>query len=147
MEGLSPNHETRVFALLDDGAMEAIPAPRYAALLRGEPGMPQYARRRARIADLYVELHDGRPATVSNETYSILYFDDVGKARPLPDADLIRENKSLHVASLIDPYADAPRTRHGHPVPAATSWTPTTDERSTRGCSHVASRRPRPRRC
>jgi hypothetical protein len=121
-------HHTRIFLLLDDGTILPVAQHQYAKLVKGEAGMPELALRRARVADWYVAKAENGGFQVDNETYSTLYFDEAGKAQPLPDADLIRENKSLHVASAVDPYAER-NDNARRAAPADSCWSPTPAER------------------
>lgn len=112
---------THIFFLSDDGAIEPIAQHDYADVVTGKCRMPRYALRRIRVADWYAGEGADEPV-VLNETYSVLYFDESGSARPSADPALIRENKSLHVGMGTDPYDQERRS-------ADETWTPTRSER------------------
>jgi hypothetical protein len=78
-------HLTRVFALLEDGSIVPIEQSAYASIVRGEISVPEHASRCLRIVDWYVRYEDDRPMSVDNETYQLLWFDEVGRARPQAD--------------------------------------------------------------
>lgn len=78
-------HETRIFFVLDTGQVEPIPQTEYAKLLRGDLALPEYANETVRLADWYVELADGRPVALRDETYSLLRFDAHGRVAPPRD--------------------------------------------------------------
>ena len=68
--------------------------------MRGEITLPEYVGRRIRVADFYVFLQDGAPAEIENETYSFLYFDDVGHADPCGAKCSLDENHAFYQAAL-----------------------------------------------
>lgn len=84
--GCVKSHRTKVFFLLQDGAVRHLDQSLYAQVARGEIVIPEFASRCMRLADLYV-LYDGEmPISIDNETYVILWFDGTGLARPHSDA-------------------------------------------------------------
>ena len=76
------HHLTKLFALLEDGAIVPIAQPIYASLVRREIAMLEYASRCIRIADWYVGYEGDHAVSVDNETYQILWFDEAGRAWP-----------------------------------------------------------------
>jgi hypothetical protein len=52
----------------------------YVALVRGEAATPQFASQTLRLAEWYVRLQAGEPASVVNETYALLSIDREGRA-------------------------------------------------------------------
>lgn len=72
------------FVFLLDSSDEVHPVPHglYVALARGEATIEAMAGRTLRVADWYVRLNGGAPETVVNETYSLVLFDEQGRAKP-----------------------------------------------------------------
>lgn len=76
----STHHASYVFLLDVQGAVHPIPHHLYVELVRGEAVNPQLAGQTARLAEWYVRMERGRPATLVNETYALLSFDAEGRA-------------------------------------------------------------------
>ncbi len=70
-------HASYVF-LLDADSIHAVPHGLYVALARGLAAAPALAGQSLRLADWFVQLKDGEPASVVNESYSQLRFDASG---------------------------------------------------------------------
>lgn len=77
--------ETCIFFVHDHRRLERIAQHTYADVVTGKRAMPRLAGRRVRVADWYVERAVDGPGGVRNETYTILSFDEVGRALPVPD--------------------------------------------------------------
>ena len=75
-------HETRLFIVFPAGRIEPLPHDQYLRLLRGELALLRHASQTLRIADWYLEIRDGRPVSLVNETYSRLRFDARGRVCP-----------------------------------------------------------------
>ena len=102
-------HRTHLFIVLHTGQVEPLPQSQYVKLLRGELASPDYANETVRLADWYVEVRQGRPVALHNETYSLLHFDEKGHVRKQLDSEHAwapshDERKVLH--SLV--FATAP---------------------------------------
>lgn len=92
--------------MLEDGKVRPVPQRDYVRLLRGEVHLPQHANKPVRVADWYVDVRDGRPASVVNETYSVLHLD----ARGAIDWSRCRlgtgRNRALYEALRASAYDD-----------------------------------------
>ena len=81
-------HASYVFLLDDLGEVHPLPHALYVALARRQATAPLLARRVLRVADWYVRMHDGEPASIANETYALARFDEQGGFQQTPaDAD------------------------------------------------------------
>ncbi len=126
-------HRTEIFFLFDDGAIRRIPQATYADVVSGRATVPELARLRVRVADWYTRHPADGAVEIDNETYTVLYFDEVGSAQLFPEPDLIAENKSLHAATVADPYsgtADRSEVEHRAVSDTEFRWRPSDDERS-----------------
>ncbi|GAC1407457.1 MAG: hypothetical protein NVSMB6_05140 [Burkholderiaceae bacterium] len=73
------SHASYVFLLDTEGNIHPLPHTFYVALARGLTAAPTLADRTLRLVDWFVQLENGAPGRVINETYSRLYFDSTGK--------------------------------------------------------------------
>lgn len=71
-------HASYVFLLDADSSIHAVPHGLYVALARGFAAAPVLAGQTLRLADWFVQLKDGEPDSVVNESYSQLRFDANG---------------------------------------------------------------------
>jgi hypothetical protein len=125
-------HQSYIFFLFEDGQIQPVPQPTYAALMRGELTMQKYAGKRVRIADLYVSLQDGVPVEIENETYSFLFFDETGHAVACGGNFSLEENHRFYQAALNSRYSNIDCDPQVHNVRESIgndfSWLPTDDE-------------------
>lgn len=100
------SHKTFIFFVPDDGEIKLMTRMDYVRLLRGEGRLLQHANKAVRVADWYAELHDGRAATLVNETYSVLQLDERG-AVDWPRCRVGRSrNQALYEALRSSSYDD-----------------------------------------
>lgn len=67
------------FYLFTDAGMQRIPQRVMEGLCHGEDAMPQFAETKQRVANVIVELDDGKPSRILEATGSYLHFDKHGK--------------------------------------------------------------------
>ena len=75
-------HASYVFLLDESSGVHPVPHALYVALARGEATAQAMAGQTLRLADWYVLMQGGAPATVVNETYSLVRFDAGGRVEP-----------------------------------------------------------------
>lgn len=72
-------HASYIFLLDEAGTTHPVPHALYVALARHEAVAPTLANQTLRLADWYVRLKDGEPASIINETYGIYQVDAQGR--------------------------------------------------------------------
>jgi hypothetical protein len=77
---VTAHHASYAFLLTEQGEVHPLPHRVYVALVRGEAATPQFASQTLRLAEWYVRLQAGEPASVANETYALLSIDREGRA-------------------------------------------------------------------
>lgn len=77
---VTAQHASYAFLLTEQGEVHPLPHRVYVALVRGEAATPQFAGQTLRLAEWYVRLQAGEPASVVNETYALLSIDRDGRA-------------------------------------------------------------------
>ena len=127
-------HQTQIFIVLDTGQIEPLPHGQYVRLLCGELALPEYANQTLRIADWYVEIRDGRPVSVHNETYSLLHFDEHGRIHRPHERHGERANRAFYQvlvnSSYSDPDEDPAVQRLRKELHSEYAWMPSDAERS-----------------
>lgn len=128
-------HQTHIFIVLDTGQVEPLPQARYVKLLRGELQLPHYANRSVRIADWYVEVKEGRPVAIANETYSLVHLDERGQVRWPHERHGKRLNRAFYNAltnsAYSDPDEDPAVRRLRRELRSEYAWRPSDQERRT----------------
>lgn len=81
-------HASYVFLLDAAGGVHSVPHELYVAMARGLASLPAFAGQDLRLADWYVQLKNGVPDTVVNESYSQLRFDAEGYVHPSAKSDV-----------------------------------------------------------
>lgn len=72
------NRSFRVYLFADDG-IQRISQRVMEGLCHGQDAMPQFANTKQRVANVIIELENGKPARILDATGSFLHFDDKGK--------------------------------------------------------------------
>lgn len=136
-------HRTEIFFLLDTGQIEPLPHAQYVKLLRGESTLTDYANQTVRVADWYVEVRDGRPCSVHNETYSLLHFDEHGRVCWPHERHGKRANRmfydTLTTSTYSDPDEDPAVQQLRRELRSEYAWLPSDDERRTLHAALFAS--------
>lgn len=126
-------HQSYIFFLSEDGQILFMPTSTYAALVRGETTLHEYAGRQIRVADLYVALQENTPTDIQNETYSFVSFDESGRADPHHGSFSLEQNNDFYQAALHSRYDDIycdPEIRElRNKISDEFSWLPTNEER------------------
>lgn len=126
-------HQTRIFVVFSRGLIEPLAHANYVKLLRGELAVPEYANQSLRIADWYVEIREGKPVSVHNETYSLLHFDEHGRVRWAHERHGEAANKAFYQAlrssSYSDPDEDPAVRQLRRELHSEFAWTPSVEER------------------
>ena len=81
-DGKDTAHASYVFLIDEVSGVHPVPHALYVALARGQATAEAMAGQILRLADWYVQLKDGAPNNVVNETYSMMRFDAQGRVDP-----------------------------------------------------------------
>jgi hypothetical protein len=101
------SHHSYIFFLVQEEKPQPVARDVYVSLLRHEAALKNYAGKKVRVADLYIQLLDGAPHRVENETFSHLYFDENGYANPHDKRRFsVEENRAFYDAALSSRYSD-----------------------------------------
>jgi hypothetical protein len=130
------SHHSYIFFLVQDERPQSVAHDVYVSLLRHEVALKKYAGKKVRVADLYVQLLDGAPRRLENETFSYLFFDENGYADPHDKRQFsIEENRAFYDATLSSRYSDIDCDPEVKKVRAGLSdefnWLPSNEERRT----------------
>lgn len=78
LQGDDTAHASYVFLIDQAGGVHPVPHALYVALAKGEASASMLAGQTLRVADWYVQLKDGAPERLVNESYSLLQLDAQG---------------------------------------------------------------------
>lgn len=105
-------HHSLIFFHLHGGRIDCIPQQSYVQLVRGVIPMPEYASCAVRIADWYVQLRDGIPDRLDNETYTVLKLDNQGYVDWNATLGLVATDRSpthaVEQSATVDPHGGLP---------------------------------------
>jgi hypothetical protein len=99
-------HRSYIFVVLRTGQVQPMPQSEYVRLLRGELALPQHLNETLRLADWYVEVKEGRPVALHNETYSVLHLDERGRVCPPRERRGTIANHAFYDALIRSKYSD-----------------------------------------
>ena len=127
-------HESRIFLVFDAANIVSLAHTEYVALLRGELTFARYANQTVRLADWYVELREGRPVALYNETYSVLQFDERGSVQRDLERRGLPFNHRFYDALARSSYPDSDDDplvqRLRKELQTEYAWRPNADERA-----------------